>query len=63
MSTVDRDDGNPKMYLGDGAYAEFDGYTLIVTTENGIRTTNSIALEPDVWNELVEFARQFGFRT
>ena len=37
-----------KEYLGDGVYADFDGYHLVLTTENGIATTNTIYLEPEV---------------
>lgn len=37
-----------KEYLGDGAYAEFDGYHVVLSTENGIETTNRIGLEPNV---------------
>lgn len=44
-----------KVYLGDGAYAEFDGYALVLTTENGISVTNTIVLEPEVYGELVRF--------
>lgn len=35
-----------KEYLGDGAYVDFDGYSIILTTEDGISTTNSVVLEP-----------------
>lgn len=48
---------NPKIYLGDGAYAEFDGYGFVLTAENGIEATDRIYLEPDVYEKLVEFAR------
>lgn len=37
-----------KDYLGDGCYADFDGFGIILTTENGIETTNQIYLEPEV---------------
>ncbi len=38
-----------KVYLGDGAYAEFDEFgDLVLTTEDGIRTTNRVVLEPGV---------------
>lgn len=36
-----------KTYLGDGCYADFDGYHVKLTTENGIRTTNVIFLDVD----------------
>lgn len=44
-----------KTYIGDGVYVEFDGYGLVVTTEDGIRVTNRIVLEPDVYNSLLQF--------
>lgn len=49
-----------KVYLGDGAYASYDGWQIIVTTENGYQTTNTIALEPSVYDALVEYATQLG---
>lgn len=45
-----------KEYIGDGAYVEFDGYALILTTENGIEVTNTIYLEPDVLDKLNRYA-------
>lgn len=44
-----------KEYLGDSVYAEFDGYHIVLTTENGIGPTNTIALEPAVIQALLEF--------
>jgi hypothetical protein len=44
-----------KAYLGDGAYVDFDGYALVLTTENGIRETNRIVLEPEVYAALLEY--------
>jgi hypothetical protein len=41
-----------RTYLGDGVYVAFDGYSLVLTTENGVRTTNRIVLEPEVWTQL-----------
>jgi len=37
-----------KQYIGDGVYADFDGFNVILTTENGIETTNRIVLEPEI---------------
>jgi hypothetical protein len=47
-----------KEYLGDGAYVDFDGWTLWVTTENGISETNRIAFEPDVYEALVRYVEK-----
>ncbi len=37
-----------KEYLGDAVYADFDGYHVVLTTEDGISVTNRICLEPAV---------------
>jgi hypothetical protein len=34
-----------KVYLGDGVYADFDGYAITLTTENGVEVTNTIELD------------------
>lgn len=47
-----------KDYLGDGVYADFDGYAIILTTENGIETTNTIYLEPSVLAALEEYQQK-----
>lgn len=44
-----------KTYLGDGCYATFDGYGVELTTENGIATTNTIYVEPQVYGALVQY--------
>ncbi len=44
-----------KKYLGDGVYAEFDGFAINLTTEDGISTTNRIVLEPQVMAALESF--------
>ena len=44
-----------KQYIGDGVYVDYDGFSLVLTTEDGIRTTNTIYLEGNVWHSLVEY--------
>lgn len=44
-----------KQYIGDGAYVDFDGWNIILTTEIGIRTTNVIFLEPQVVESLLRY--------
>ncbi len=44
-----------KTYLGDGVYVDFDGYSLQLTTENGISVSNTIIIEPDVWTALLTY--------
>lgn len=54
-------DGMPaKAYLGDGVYAAFDQVRgcLVLTTEDGIRATNTIYFEPDVLEALALYARR-----
>jgi hypothetical protein len=48
----------PKTYLGDGAYADFDGYAIVVTTEDGVSVTNRIVFENDVYENLVKFVEK-----
>jgi hypothetical protein len=45
-----------KTYLGDSVYVDFDGFALTLTTENGIPPpSNTIVLEPEVYNALTLF--------
>ena len=37
-----------KQYLGDSVYADFDGFGITLTTENGFGPSNTIYLEPQV---------------
>ena len=43
-----------KVYLGDSIYADFDGYAVVLTTENGLPDdpSNRIILEPDILTAL-----------
>lgn len=47
-----------RSYLGDGVYAEVEGEDLILTTENGVRVTNRIVVEPGVFMALCRFVRE-----
>lgn len=47
-----------KAYLGDGVYADCDGFGIVLTTENGIRETNRIVLEPEVWEMLKAYVER-----
>lgn len=44
-----------KEYLGDGAYVHFDGWHVWLTTHDGYRTTNEVALEPEALNAFLEW--------
>ena len=46
-----------KIYIGDGVYARFDGYQIILETSDGLRTTNKIALEKNTMRGLDEYRR------
>ena len=48
-----------KTYLGDSVYAEWDGYSIVLTTENGYTDDprNRIVLEPEIYAELLAFVR------
>jgi hypothetical protein len=51
-----------KTYIGDGVYADFNGYHIVLTSENGIGITNTIYLEDSVFIALQEFAKKvFGY--
>lgn len=47
-----------KRYLGDAVYVKFDGYHIVLTTEDGIRATNTIALEPSVFTALIDYKKK-----
>ncbi len=44
-----------KVYLGDGVYANTDGYHITLTTENGIGVTNVIHMDPKVVAALLKY--------
>lgn len=48
---------NTKTYLGDSVYAEFDGFGIKLTTENGLLLdpSNTIVLEPETLTALARF--------
>jgi hypothetical protein len=43
-------------YLGDSVYAKYDGDCIELTTNDGTGSTNTIYLEPAVYDALVKFA-------
>jgi hypothetical protein len=48
---------NEPQYLGDGVYAQWEGDMVKLTTEDGVSTTNTIYLEPQVYEALVRFVK------
>jgi len=47
-----------KEYIGDGVYASTDGYTIQLTTEDGLRVQDTIVLEPWVFSTLIDYAKK-----
>ena len=48
-----------KEYIGDAVYADIDNWNaLILTTEDGIRATNTIVLEPDILEQLLSYIKR-----
>lgn len=48
------------VYLGDGAYARYDGYNLVVYTSDGQAVTNEVYLEPEVLAAFLRFLEKIG---
>ena len=48
----------PKTYLGDSVYADFNGFHVVLTVENGYGPTETIALEDEVLFALDEYRKQ-----
>ena len=44
-----------RSYLGDGVYVRYDGFALVLTTENGLSVGNTIVMEPHVFHSLTEY--------
>lgn len=60
MSVEHDQDGNPAVYLGDGAYASHDGFALRVFADrDGVR--HWVELEPEAIFVLVRFLAGLGF--
>lgn len=47
--------GHFKKYIGDSVYANWDGYTIWLTTENGGAPSNAIGLEPEIFQQVVNY--------
>jgi len=44
-----------KTYLGDGLYADFDSWQIVLTAEDGDRVTNKVFMEPEVATSFLRF--------
>lgn len=51
-------DGRDSCYLGDGLYAEFDGYHIILWAKRE-EGEHWVGLEPRVFHGLLEYAKNF----
>lgn len=49
---------NQKVYLGDSVYASFNGFHIVLTTENGMGPSNEIFLEPQLIDLLIKYRNQ-----
>ena len=47
-----------KEYIGDGAYAHFDGYSIWLTTSDGYTDTNKVCLGPPVLRSFLEYVEK-----
>ena len=47
-----------KEYIGDGVYAEDNGYEITLTTEDGISVTNRIVLDADVMRAFIAWYKR-----
>ena len=49
-----------KRYIGDSVYAEFDGWGIKLTTENGLPSdpSNTIYLHDTIWEPINLFIKQ-----
>ncbi len=45
-----------KHYIGDSVYYQFDGFGIVLTTENGFGPSNEIYMEPEVLYRLIDRA-------
>ena len=46
-----------KKYIGDGVYADFNGYEIVLTAEDGTNILNTIYLDPGVLSNLVAYQK------
>ena len=49
--------GELREYLGDGLYAEFDGFQFRLYASNGIRVTNEVFLDELVVRSFFQFVK------
>lgn len=47
------------VYLGDGLYADFDGYQIELYASNGVRKTNQVYLDSSTLHAFLNYVKQF----
>jgi hypothetical protein len=47
-----------KEYLGDSVYVNYDGYYVVLTTEDGTNIHDTIFLEPKVLQNLLDYYKK-----
>jgi len=60
VKTADMPAPGPE-YLGDGAYARFDGYSIVLSAND--HKNEVITLEPEVLLSLIRYAKRCGMMT
>jgi hypothetical protein len=55
---VTLDELTNETYLGDGLYARFDGYHIVLRAPRPGEEDHWVALEPDVFARLIEYHRE-----
>lgn len=61
LNDPEPDFSNWDAYLGDGVYVSFDGYQLWLAANN--HENKVIALEPQVFENLINYAKRMGYVT
>ena len=56
MTSLDQTDF--REYLGDSVYVDFDGFHIVLTTDNGLGPTNTIALDDHVYANLLRYVER-----
>lgn len=47
-----------KKYLGDGVYADWDGYHVVLTTEDGVSIQNTIYLDSELQESVCNYIKR-----
>lgn len=48
-------------HLGDAVYVRFDGYRLVLETDDPAYPTNTIAIDPSVYANLVDYCERLNY--